>query len=214
MFRTTTCMTQFVTVLAVLVLSLPALAQAGEQAVVIPAPLLDNPKASGPLRRLLLGRPGRLSARARGPRGAVGLRGRHQGDGALPDGQPRHHGPRGVGGDPLRSEGGLLRRDPPDLLLRGPRPDPARSSGPRHGAAVPLEHLLRRRRAAESRPGLSCPTRQDLALRARDRDARRCARGLLSGRALSPGLPRPQPALSLYRDQRPAQDRELPDALP
>jgi len=54
MFRTTKRMTQFVTVLAILVLSLPALAHAGEQAVVIPAPLLDNPKASGPLQTAVL----------------------------------------------------------------------------------------------------------------------------------------------------------------
>jgi len=40
-------------ILAILV-SLPALAHAGEQAVVIPAPLLDNPKVSGPLQTAVL----------------------------------------------------------------------------------------------------------------------------------------------------------------
>jgi len=54
MFQTTKRMTQFVTVLTILVLSLPALAHAGEQPVVIPAPLLDNPKASGPLQTAVL----------------------------------------------------------------------------------------------------------------------------------------------------------------
>src|SRR5215510_13224513 len=54
MFRTTKRMTQFVTVLAILVLSVPALAHAGEQAVVIPAPALDHPKVSGPLQTAVL----------------------------------------------------------------------------------------------------------------------------------------------------------------
>src|SRR5499426_1758886 len=54
MFRTTKRMTQLVTVFAILVLSLPALAHAGEQAVVIPTPLFDNPKVSGPLQSAVL----------------------------------------------------------------------------------------------------------------------------------------------------------------
>ena len=54
MSRTTKRTAQFVTILAILVLCLPALAHAGEQAVVIPAPLLDNPKASGPLQTAVL----------------------------------------------------------------------------------------------------------------------------------------------------------------
>ena len=53
MFRTTKCMAQLMIMLAMLV-SLPALAHAGEQAVVIPAPLLDNPKVSGPLQTAVL----------------------------------------------------------------------------------------------------------------------------------------------------------------
>src|SRR5262244_3402877 len=54
MSRITKRTAQFVTILAILVLCLPALAHAGEQAVVIPAPLLDNPKASGPLQTAVL----------------------------------------------------------------------------------------------------------------------------------------------------------------
>src|SRR5262252_6439702 len=54
MSRTTKRTAQFLTILAILVLSLPAPAHAGEQAVVIPAPLLDNPKASGPLQTAVL----------------------------------------------------------------------------------------------------------------------------------------------------------------
>jgi peptide-methionine (S)-S-oxide reductase len=50
MFR----ITKLMTVLASLVLCLPALAHAGEQAVVIPAPALDNPKVSGPLQTAIL----------------------------------------------------------------------------------------------------------------------------------------------------------------
>src|SRR5262244_2852191 len=54
MSRITKRTAQFVTILAILVLCLPAFAHAGEQAVVIPTPLFDNPKVSGPLQTAVL----------------------------------------------------------------------------------------------------------------------------------------------------------------
>src|SRR5499426_4662723 len=53
MFRTTKCMTQLVIILAILV-SLPAFAHAAETVVVIPAPVVDNPKVAGPLQTAVL----------------------------------------------------------------------------------------------------------------------------------------------------------------
>ena len=54
MSRTTKCLTQLMTVVVTLALCLPPLVHAGEQAVVIPAPALDNPKVSGPLQTAVL----------------------------------------------------------------------------------------------------------------------------------------------------------------
>src|SRR5262244_2841615 len=52
--RTAKWLTQIMTVVVTLAIYLPPLVHASEQAVVIPAPVVDNPKASGPLQTAVL----------------------------------------------------------------------------------------------------------------------------------------------------------------
>jgi peptide-methionine (S)-S-oxide reductase len=52
--RTAKWLTQLMTVVVTLAIYLPPLVHASEQAVVIPAPVVDNPKASGPLQTAVL----------------------------------------------------------------------------------------------------------------------------------------------------------------
>ena len=89
-------------------------APAAEQAALIAAPAIDSPKDRGPcadrgaLRRLLLGRAGRVRARARREPRGVGLRRRGEEHGRVRQCQHRQHRSCRIGADQLRS----LRRFP------------------------------------------------------------------------------------------------------
>ena len=65
--------------------------------------------------------------------------------------QHRHHRPRRIRAGRLRPGADLLRRDPADLLLGGPRPDRGEPSGARHGHAIPLGNLHHHARSRRTR---------------------------------------------------------------
>src|SRR5262249_2388820 len=167
----------------------------------------------GPRRRLLLGRARRLPARARRPRGALGILRGDEGDRGLRNGEPGRDRPRRVGRDSLRSEGAVVRRDPPDLLLSGSRSDAAQSPGPGRRHAVSLRDLLRRRVAEADRRGLHRPARPREGVPPAHRDEARAADGLLPGRGIPPGLLAEEPELPVYRGPRPAENREPQESL-
>ncbi len=81
-------------------------------------------------RRLLLGRPGRLSVGARRPLGDLRLRRRHQGYRGIRNSQYRPDGSRRIGQSRLRSVAHLVRPAAQGVLLRGARSDAVEQQGP------------------------------------------------------------------------------------
>ena len=166
-------------------------------------------------RRLLLGRPGRLSARRRRAQGRVGLRGRREGDRELRDRRQRRHGPRRDGADHLRPGA----RSPTASCCRSiSRWRTIRRSSTGRGPIAARSTARRSfRRARSSARSPSSTSRSSIAAKV---FRKKIVTTLEDGRTFYPAEAYHQdflvrnPTLSVHRDQRPPEGTQPRAGVP